>query len=236
MSSRQAGRSVSPLARRLGFWSAIVSVATFVLYTICFAAILLSSPLFTWTNLEDYLAYVEAYGGPFQPLAQFSMLLFSVSFVVLLNTIHEITQDERRIFTRLSLAFGMLFAAAVGIHYFTQLSAVRLNLQAGRTEGLEHFVQANPHAVMSAVNMLGWSIFLGLASLSLVPVFSSPGTERIIRFAFLLNGLFCLTGGVGYAWEIEWLVFLTTTMGMGGAILVATTALAYWFRRSRRQT
>ena len=227
--------SASPLALKLGFWSAVTAFLTFVIYTICFVAILLSSPLFTWTTLADYVAYVEAYGGVLRPLAQFSMLLFGLSFVVLLNSIHEYTRTERKILTRVSVGFGLLFAVTVGIHYFTQFSAVRLNVLEGRTEGLEHFVQANPYSILSAINMLGWTVFLGLASLFVAPVFSAAGLERLIRFALLLNGVFCLSGGIGYVWEIKWLVFVTTTLGMGAAVMVAAAALAFWFRRVEAQ-
>jgi len=195
--------SASPLALKLGFWSAVTAFLTFVIYTVCFVAILRSSPLFTWTTLADYVAYVEAYGGVLRPLAQFSMLLFGLSFVVLLNSIHEYTRTERKILTRVSVGFGLLFAVTVGIHYFTQFSAVRLNVLEGRTEGLEHFVQANPYSILSAINMLGWTVFLGLASLFVAPVFSAAGLERLIRFALLLNGVFCLSGGIGYVWEIN---------------------------------
>lgn len=97
------------------------------------------------------------------------MLLFGVSFVVLLN----------------------------GIHYFAQLSAVRLNLLAGRSAGLEHFVRGNPYSILSAINMLGWTVFLGLASLFVAPVFSGARLEGMIRSVSLLNGLFCLGGAVG---------------------------------------
>jgi hypothetical protein len=221
-----------PLACKLGFWAAVTAFLTFVVYTICFFAILLSSPLFTWTSLTDYVAYVGQYGGPFRPLAQFAMLLFGLSFVVLLNAIHECARGERRILTRIGVGFGLLFAAAVGIHYFAQLSAVRLNMLAGRIEGLEHFVQANPYAVLSAINMLGWTVFLALASSFVAPAFSGAGLERVIRWALALNALFCLGGGIGYVWEITWLVFVTITLGMGGAVLIATAALALWFRRS----
>jgi hypothetical protein len=233
MSTRHARITASQLALRLGFWSAVTTVLTFVIYTICFIAILLSSPLFTWTGVADYVAYVEAYGGSFRPLAQASMILFSLSFVVLLHTIQEVAPAERKLLARISVSFGSLFAVTVGIHYFAQVSAVRLNVLAGRTEGLEYFVQANPHSMLSAINMLGWSIFLGLASLFVAPIFSVERPQRLIRFAFLLNGLFCLAGGVGYVWDITWLIFVTTTMGMGVAVLVAAAALARWFRRQQ---
>jgi hypothetical protein len=218
------------LARRLGFWAAVIAFATFIAYVVCFTAILLSGPPLTWTSLADYLAYIDRYGGPFQSLAKFAMLLFGLSFVVLINSIHEKTRGERRILTRIAVGFGLLFAASIGIHYFAQISAVRINVLAGRTEGLEHFVQANPYSILSAINMLGWTMFLGLSSLFVAPVFLATKLERVIRLAFTLTGLFCFGGGIGYVWEITWLVFVTINFGMGGAVLVATAGLALWFR------
>jgi hypothetical protein len=220
----------NPLARKLGFWAAVTAFLTFITYTVCFIGILLSGPVFMWTSLADYVAYVEQYGGPFQPLAKFAMLLFGLSFVVLISCIHELTRGERRILTRIAVGFGLLFAGAVGMHYFAQISAVRINVLAGRTEGLEHFVQANPYSILSAINMLGWTVFLGLSSLFVAPAFSGGRRERVIRWAFTLTGLFCLGGGIGYLWEITWLVFVTVNLGMGGTVLLATAALALWFR------
>jgi hypothetical protein len=212
-----------------------VALVTFVVYTICFVAILLSAPLFTWTDVADYIAYVEAHGGLLRALAQASMLVFGLSLVVLLSSIHEVTRTERRVLTRIAMGFGMLFAVTIGIHYFTQLSAVRLNVLAGRTAGLEYFVQANPHSILSAINMLGWTVFLSLTSLFVAPVFSATRLERLIRGALVLNGLFCLGGGIGYVWDITWLIFVTTTLGMGAAVSVAAAALAVWFRKVEKQ-
>jgi len=145
MAINHTDSSISSLATKIGFWAASTAALTFILYTICFTAILLSSPLFTWTNLTDYVTYIEMYGGPFRPLAQFTMLLFGLSFVVLLNSIHACTPAAKKILTQISLSFGLLFAVTIGIHYFAQLSAVQLNMLAGEIEGLEHFLQANPH-------------------------------------------------------------------------------------------
>ena len=229
--THRAATATNPLARRLGFWSAVTAFLTFVVYVVCFVAILSSSPVFTWTTLDNYLAYDETYGGPFQPLAQLAMLVFGLSLVVLLHAVHESTDPARRVLVRISATFASLFAVSIGIHYFTQITAVRLNLLAGQTEGLQYFVQANPHAILSAINMLGWTVFLGLASLFAAPVFSGTVLERVVRIALLLNALFCFGGALGYAWVIDWLTFVTINLGMGGAVMVVTGALALWFRR-----
>jgi len=111
-----------------------------------------------------------------------------------------------------------------------QLSTVRLSLAAGQTAGLEHMVQANPYAVITAVNMLGWTLFLGLSSLFVAPVFGGDRLQRTICSAFLFNGLFCLAGGVGYVLEITAVVFVTMNLGLGVAVMVAAVGSAMWFR------
>lgn len=54
----------------------------------------------------------------------------------------------------------MIFATLIGVNYFVQISAVRFNLQMGQFAGLEQVLQANPLSAMSAINMLGFTLFL----------------------------------------------------------------------------
>lgn len=223
---------MSELSLKLGFWSAFLSAATFVVFSICFVAILITSPLFVWSGLADYVAYVNENSQFFQHLARLAMLLFGPLFVVLLNCIHEVTPDERKILSRVSLCFGLAFAALTGINYFVQLSVVRQNIAAGYLDGLVQVVQANPASAVSAVNMLGWSFFLGLSSLFVAPVFSGSRLALVIKIAFLANGIFCLLGGIGYVFEWLVLLFLSINVGMGGAVMTATVALTIFFARN----
>lgn len=222
------------LSAKLGFWAAVGCVVTFVVFTVCFVAILATSPLFIWTNMADFVAYAEQNGRFFQYLAQFSMLVFGILFVALLNSIHEGAPPDKKILSRNSLSFGLIFAALTGINYFVQISAVRINLAKGHLAGLEQFLQANPDSAISAINMLGFTVFFGLSSLFVAPVFGDGEAgrlEQVIKVAFLLNGIFLLVAGVSFLFQ--WLVplFLTINIGMGGAVMVATGALALWFRR-----
>lgn len=221
----------SPLSISLGFWSALLSAATFVVFTIAFVAILATSPIFVWTNLSDYVTSVQENNQFFKHLAQLAMLLFGPLFVLLLNSIHDIALAQHKVLTRAALAFGIVFAALSGVHYFVQLSTVRHNIAAGTLDGLQHLIQANPNAAILAVNMLGFTLFLGLASLFVAPVFAGDRLRAVIRYSFLANGIFCLLGGVGFVLQITWLVFVCINLGMGSAVLVATIALAVYFRR-----
>lgn len=154
---------MSRLSIQLGFWSALLSAIAFLIFTFCFVAIVVTAPLFLWTNLTDYIAYVNANNQFFAHLARLCMLLFGPLFVIL----------------------------------------------------------------------LGWSLFLGLSSLFVAPVFGGNRLENVIKIAFLLNAIFCLVGGIAYVFEIKWLLFITINFGMGGAVMAVTVALAIMFKRLR---
>jgi hypothetical protein len=223
------------LTARLGFWSAVLAATTFLVFTICFVAVLFNPPLFVWTNFVDYTASAQQQQSIFKSLAQLSMLLFAPLYVNLINSIHDSAPPAKKVTTRLGLSFGLLFAVLVGGFYFVQLSAVRLSVLKGQLAGLDQIVQANPYGVLSALNMLGWTLFFGLSSLFLAPAFSDSRLSNVIRWLFVINGVMCLLGGIGYALEITALVFFTINFGMGGAVTVLTIALAVYFKRVERQ-
>lgn len=223
------------LTLQIGFWSALVCALAFVAFAVCFVAVFATSPLFFWSGLADYLAYVQENGQFWSNLARLCMLIFAPAFVILLNAIHEYAGDDKKVLGRIGLSFGVLFTATAGLHYFVQLTAVRLSIQQGETTGLEQIVQGNPLSAVSAINMLGITLFLGLASLFVYPLFSSGRTERVIRYAFLANGIFCLLGFVSYILQINVLLFLTVNFGMGAAVTAATIALVVLFHGMRRE-
>jgi len=223
------------LTARLGFWSALLAAATFILFTICFVAVFLKPPLFVWTNFADYVASARQNQSIFKSLAQLSMLLFAPLYVILINSIHEIAPPAKKVATRLGLAFGLLFAVLVGGFYFVQLSAVRLSVIKEQWGGLEQIVQANPYGALAALNMLGWTLFFGLSSLFVAPAFSGSRLSNLIRWLFVINGVMCLLGGIGYMLEITALIFFTINFGMGGAVTLLTIALGVSFRRLEKQ-
>lgn len=229
MESQEA--SSKRLAIQLGFWSALLSALAFLVFTVCFVTIYFNPPLFIWTNLADYAAYATSHSSIFKDVAQLTMLLFGPLYVILVNSVHEITPVEKQPLTRLGLAFGSLFAVLISVNYFVQLSAVRLSVRQGQLAGIEQFVQANPYGGVAAINMLGWTIFLGLSSLFVAPAFSGSKLTAAIKVFFLLNGICCLIGGFAYVLEIVPVVYLTINFGMGGAVLILTILLAVLFRR-----
>lgn len=222
---------MSHVSIKLGFWSAILCAATFIVFTLCFMAILVLNPLFIWTNFEDWVAYSNQNNQFFKHLAQLMMLLFGPFFVILLSAIYEYAEEDQKILARISLSFALIFAALISMHYFLQISTVRLNLTQGKLEGLEHFVQANPTSALAGINMLGWTLFFGLSCLFAAPIFSGGRLQNIIRYSFLANGIFVLSGAVGYILDITILVFVLMNLAMGAAVFAFTISLALLYRR-----
>jgi len=158
------------------------------------------------------------------------MLIFGPVYVMLVNSFHDQANAERKTLSRLGLLFGLAFATLSSIHYFVQLSLVRINLEKGITSGMEHFVQANPLSVMTSIDMLGWTLFLGLSSLfTSLSVSDKTRLGRWIRIGFNLNSVSCLIAFVGYLWQIDLLTFIGINMGVGSAMIIASiTSMRYF--------
>ena len=216
-------------AARRGFWAALGAAFTFLVFIVCFAGLAVGRPLFFWTDLPSYIAFVRAYPSPLADIARLSMLVFAVLFVILLNSICDVAAVEHKSAARLALMFGLAFAVLTSAHYFIQVSTVRISVEKDTLTGLEQVLQANPYSAVAAMNMLGWTVFLGLASFFAAPVFGGSGLAKVIQYAFLANGIICLAGGIGYALESTAVVFITMNPLLGGAVLVITAGLSRFF-------
>lgn len=226
---------MNSISNRIGYWSAIALTSTFIVWIICFVGIAITSPLFIWTNLSDYLIFVNSNSQFFQNMAKFFMLLFGPVYVILINSFYEYASTEKKVLIRASLLFAIAFALLSSLHYFVQLSAVRLNIAHGQLTGLENFVQANPNSIMTATDMLGWTLFFGFSSFFIAPIFSGKRLNLVIRYAFLANGFSCFLAGIGYVFQIDILTFLFINLGVGGAVSTLSIASIKFFRQLKNQ-
>lgn len=211
---------MNKLSFRIGYWSAISLTFSFAIWIVSFVGIALTSPLFYWTNLADYIVYVQSNGRFFQNLAYVFMLLSGPLFVLLLNGFYEYAADSKRVLARIGIQFALAFAVLSSLHYFVQLSSVRLNVINENFQGIEFFLQANPLSIMTSFVMLGWTLFLGLSSFFMFSVFNGSRPDRLLRLAFLFNGFSCIAAGIGYVFQIDALTFIFVNIGTGGALMV----------------
>jgi hypothetical protein len=218
---------------KTGYWTALICIAAFVVWIVCFVAIFKVNPLFKWTNLNDFITYSNTYNQTFKYIAQFTMLIFAPAFLIMLHSIGDYAAENKKTLSKISICFATIFTACVCIHYFVQISSVRLSIEKGQLGGLEQFIQANPTSGIAGINLAGWTLFFSLSCFFIAPVFSGNRLNKVIRYALICNGIICVLGGIGYVFDNIALIFLTLNFGMGGAVLTATIALFVFFRQLR---
>ncbi|MBN1950267.1 MAG: hypothetical protein JW801_03635 [Bacteroidales bacterium] len=219
-----------------GLWSSGLCLLSFIIWMVSFTGIALSAPLFSWTDLEGYVSYVHHQNQFFQYLAKSFMILFSLAFMALAFVYYEFASAEKKILARLALAFAVLFALVSSVHYYVQLTAVRFSIGAGHYEGLEHFLQANPTSFLASVNMLGWTLFLGLSSLFLYLSLKPGLTNHGIRMGLLANAISCLSAGVGFLLQVDVITFIFINIGVGGACILLTFSSVRFFLHLKKNS
>lgn len=220
-------------ALKVGYWSAIVAVGAFITYTVCFIAILFVEPIFIWTDFESYIKVAESSNQIFKHIAMLFMIIYGACYVIQLCSIEAIVKSTKKYYVKIAQLFGTGFFVLIGINYFIQISSVRLQINADKTNGLEQFIQANPVSGVSAINMLGWTVFFGLSCIFVALAFGDTKIEKIIKYAYLINGIMMIISAVAYVFDITILLFFCIYLGMGIAILMATIPISKLFKSLR---
>jgi hypothetical protein len=221
-------------AVELGFWTSLIAAACFIIFTFCFAGIILTQETVFWTDTDTYLQAIRGNNPAFKYISQTSMLVFSIAYVILLHAIDAMVYTGKKLFSRVAISFGIMFALLIGINYFLQLTYVRFNVDAGSIEGLGNWIMFNPNSVSLSMAILGWTFMFALSSLFVAPVFQGKGRHRTIRILFQLNGIFCLLGGLGYVIQNVPLINLGINLGMGSVVTILTIVLTLHFRQERK--
>lgn len=206
---------------RLGFWSAFLFTLTGILYGVSMGLLLSNYSIPDYVELEQFLRAVPKEFMDFYSFSQFFAFLSTLFYIILLCCIHDSVEEKRKIYSRLSLLFGLAFVLLACINYFLQFSIVRLSLNEGITANLEPFVQLNPRSFAFAINMLGWSLFLGLSTFFIGMVYKS---KAVIRWTFFLTSGFCILGFIGFIVDHQWLMLIfqigmTVGLTIGGAMI-----------------
>ena len=218
-----------------GLWSSIICLTSFIVWIISFTGIAIQSPLFYWTNIENYIDYYKNNSQYFQYLAKSFMIIFSLAYMILTIVFYEFTTTERKIFSKIAIAFSIMFALVSSIHYFIQISSVRFAIALNEYSGLEHFLQPNPTSFLSSVNMLGWTLFLGLSTLFMYLGLISNSTTRGLRLGLLINAISCFFGGIGYLFQIDLLTFAFMNLGIGLGFIITTVSSIRLINATKRE-
>ncbi|NLE62715.1 MAG: hypothetical protein GX612_02610, partial [Bacteroidales bacterium] len=210
-------------------------LTAFIVWIISFTGIAIQSPLFYWTNMEDYIDYINSNSQFFQYLAKSFMIIFSLAYMILTIVFYEFITTERKILAKIAIVFSIMFALVSSIHYFVQISSVRFAIAENEYSGLEHFLQSNPISFLSSVNVLGWTLFLGLSTLFMYLGFISTSGAKGIRLGLLISAISGIFGGIGHLFQIDILTFVCLNLGIGLAFFIITISSIGFINRLKRQ-
>ena len=167
---------------------------------------------------------------PPEPIASYAaidVIATAILLVVLVVGIDTASPGSRP-YSLLAVVFTAMFALAVTINRFIELTIVRQGVSAGDVADLRRFLPYDSHSAMFALEILGWGFFLGLAALCLVPVLRGPGMHRWIAWLF---GIYGALGVVSAACLV--LDSPMTAIGFvawGGVLPLAAALMAIAFR------
>ena len=210
---------------RIGFWAAILTV----LVTAIFAMVAVPTPPrsgpFCRTGCVPY---------PYTDVAQFIpgdylWLIPGIGlvpiFVVLVAAIHAYAPESARTFSRIALAFAVVYAVVVGVDYFVQFAVVMPSLQSGETANLSLLTQYNPHGLFIAGEALGY-LTMSFALLFVVPVFAGGRIERAVRWLFVAGFVLAVAAFVGL-WVVgdDLVAFEVAVLSINWIVLIASGVL-----------
>jgi hypothetical protein len=172
---------VSPSARAVGYWSAVLATVFSLTYVV--------------GQLAEWLGWLGSAGGPASvstPLGIVVLLTPSLflgsSFLVLMVGVHQLAAPDRRVWSHAAVAFATAYAVLISTVYFVQLTLVGPRLARGEIEGIEPFVFVPFDSFLYAVDILGYTFMSG-ATLFAARVFTGGGLERTARWFLTANGL-----------------------------------------------
>ena len=129
---------------------------------------------------------------------------------------------------KIAIVFSIMFAWVSSFHKFVQISSVRFAIAANEYSGLEHLLQSNPGSALLSINMLGWTLFLGLSTLFIYLGLISKSVSKGLKLGLFINVISCFFGGIGYLFQIDLLTFVFMNLGIGlGFIIITVSSIRF---------
>lgn len=213
--------TISPAAKTLGFWSAVLATVFSLTYDV--------------GQVAEWLGWLGSEGGPessstllgFVVLLTPSLFLGS-AFLVLIVCVHEFATPDRRIWSRAAIAFATAYAVLISLNYYVLLTFVAPRLATGRTAGIEPFLFTPFDSFLYSVDILGYT-FMSVATLFAARVFTGDGLERQARIFLTANGL--LIPFLAFQIYFHWLIWIAALWAV--TFPGSTWTLALLFKRAR---
>ena len=117
----------------------------------------------------------------------FTAMLVSILYLMM-NSVYEQVQPERKLFTRISVHFALISAIILINNYFLQVSVIQPSLVNQEHDGISLLTQFNPHGIFITLEELGFT-FMSLSFIMLVPALGKTRPEKVIRITAIAGFL-----------------------------------------------
>lgn len=175
---------------QVGQWSAIATAVCSIGYGLAVIALMVDS--FTagaaaqaagWTGSADFVRTFQ----PILMLPLFPSLLLVPAFTAVMVSLHSAASPEKQIWSRLGLAFTLIYASLAAWNYLVQLLPVWQSIRGGEADGLAMLAMGNPGSIF-------WGLvycysFMNLGMLFSGLAFSGNHLENRVRLLYILNGV-----------------------------------------------
>lgn len=123
----------------------------------------------------------------------------------------------------------MMMAVLSSWGYYVQFASVhQVIMNGGDLEGLGQFTESNISSSGMATLQLAWTLFYGLATLFIIPVFGKTRSDKWIKAGFLFKGLIGVTVGIAYAFGITTILPLGVFGLVGASFVYPLLALRFY--------
>jgi len=197
--------------RLIGFWSGLIAFVS----TVAFVVVqLLQITGFFHYPLDEILIYGTS-------------LCIVIPFIFEILALHYITPDEKKFWSHGALIFTILYAVFVTANYVVQLATVIPTKLKGATSEIQ-ILEQTPHSMFWNFDAIGY-IFMGLSTLTAIPVFEKHGFQRWVKISFFANALVTALIAVVYFYPnySEKLLFLAFPWGITAPLAMLLLAIMF---------
>jgi len=169
---------MNKMALKLGFWSAIIVAVSIIVFMVALVLTFIPN-LASWDGIEVYSANFEF----MQMFTVFPSLIMACTYVVFTVAIHYYAQEDKKIFSHLSIAFGLIYAIISIANYLIQLITVIPSIEKQNLNGLDVLVAGYPNSIFFA--LMASYFFMCVSALFVSFVFNNEKGQKSIKILFL---------------------------------------------------
>lgn len=173
---------LSGMARRLGFCSAVATVALIAAYAMALAV-----------GFSSIASPQQPIGDPVFSILEILIILLMPVMVTLMASIHIRAPAKSKVLSLAALVFMSLLAGLTCSVHFVILTLSHHPVFSDQS-WLPLFLSFKWPSVVYALDILGWDVFFPLAMFFAAPTFGGSRLARWIRFTMIVSGVLALAG------------------------------------------